>query len=106
LIRLVRPENDVEDILNIYAPIIQNSHWSFETEVLSTLDLQNRVEQILDTHPYLVMEFEGRVLGYAYATRLRNRVAYYPSVETSIYMHPDVHGKGLGRKLYSKIFSI
>jgi len=106
VIRVVRPENDVEDILAIYAPIIHKSHWSFETEVPTTQEFQKRIERIQDTHPYLVIQIDGRAMGYAYATRLRDRAAYDPSVETSIYMHPDVHGKGLGRRLYSVLFSI
>ena len=105
MIRSVRPE-DAKQILDIYAPIIENSHWSFELEVPSEKAFRERINNISSAFPYLIIEQEGRVVGYAYATRLRERAAYIPSVETSIYLHPDVHGKGLGRSLYGTLIKV
>lgn len=99
-------DNDVDDILEIYAPIVSDSHWSFEIEVPSRKEFQDRIALISNGYPFIVLERAGRVMGYAYATRLRQRAAYNPSVETSIYMHTAVHGKGEGRRLYSKLLSI
>ena len=104
MIRVVQDE-DVDDILEIYAPIVVNSPWSFEMKVPSRKEFQDRIKKISNTHPFIVAESEGRVIGYAYATRLRQRAAYDPSVETSIYMHDSVHGQGEGRRLYSTLIS-
>jgi len=106
MIRLVQPAKDVDAILEIYAPIVANSHWSFEIDVPSKQIFQERLERIMRTHPFLVMESESKVVGYAYATSLRNRAAYAPSTETSIYLHPTAQGAGSGRKLYQTLFSI
>lgn len=50
-------------------------------------------------HPWLVAEEDGRVLGYASTSPMRNRAAYRWSVETGIYLEPGAQGRGIGRKL-------
>jgi phosphinothricin acetyltransferase len=50
--------------------------------------------------PWLVAEQDGRLLGYAYATRWRVRPAYRTSVESSVYLGGEAAGRGLGSALY------
>src|SRR5690606_82791 len=54
-------------------------------------------------YPYLVAEESGRVLGYAYAGPFRPRRAYRFMVEDSIYIAPDVQGRGIGRRLLAAL---
>jgi phosphinothricin acetyltransferase len=49
--------------------------------------------------PFLVAEAGDRVAGYAYATQFRDRAAYRFTCEDSIYVHPDMMGRGVGRTL-------
>ena len=50
------------------------------------------------------MEDADCLAGYAYATPHRTREAYKHSVETSVYVHSDYRGKGVGRMLYESLF--
>ena len=53
----------------------------------------------------LVADTAGRLLGYAGSLPFRAKAAYETSVETTIYLWPDVHGRGLGRRLYERLFA-
>lgn len=57
----------------------------------------------LATHPYLVAEAEGTLLGYAYAAPFHPRAAYQWAAETTIYLRQDQRGRGLGRRLYGAL---
>ncbi|MBB3564382.1 L-amino acid N-acyltransferase YncA [Rhizobium sp. BK512] len=47
--------------------------------------------------PYVVVRFKERTLGYADVGPYRSRPAYQYAVEDSVYIDPDVTGRGLGR---------
>ena len=63
-------------ILNIYAPYVQDTAVLFETEVPSLEEFTARIERISAEYPYLVYEADGKVVGYAYASRHRERDVY------------------------------
>ncbi|AKD56443.1 GNAT family N-acetyltransferase [Spirosoma radiotolerans] len=96
---------DVPAILAIYAPYITDSVISFEYEVPTLAEFSERVRVIQTQFPYLVAELDGRVLGYAYASKHRDRTAYQWSVETSVYVHPDGHRQGIARQLYTTLLT-
>ncbi|MEO9657946.1 MULTISPECIES: arsinothricin resistance N-acetyltransferase ArsN1 family B [Alphaproteobacteria] len=104
-IRVAKPA-DGECIASIYAPIVENSFISFETEVPSVDEMSRRIEATLVTHPWLVCEENGRVLGYVYAGRHRERPAYQWSADVSAYLAPQVRRRGLARLLYARLFDI
>lgn len=57
--------------------------------------------------PWLVCEGEsGFVAGYAYAGRFRERLAYQWTAETSVYVHPSAHRRGVGRALYTGLHEV
>ena len=104
-IRLATPA-DVPTILDIYAPFITESTTSFEYEVPTVIEFAGRIQLIQQQYPYLVAERDGRVLGYAYASKHRDRTAYQWSVETSVYVHPDGQRQGIARQLYTTLFDL
>lgn len=97
--------SDASAILAIYKPFVLNSHVSFEYEVPEESEIRKRIEVVSSDYPYLVLEDEHMVIGFAYATRFRERKAYDACAETSIYLHPDVRGKGWGKLLYQALFN-
>ncbi len=103
---LIRPvsKTDVADILAIYAPYITDTVITFETEVPTLEEFEERIEGIKKDFPYLVCEVDGRVAGYAYASKHRARSAYKYSVDVSIYVAPNYHHKGIGKALYKNLF--
>jgi len=97
---------DSQQILNIYSPSILTASISFETEVPSIQEMQNRIETILQKFPWIVCEVDGKIAGYAYASKHREREAYQWSCECTIYMHDDFKRKGIGKELYQLLFEI
>jgi phosphinothricin acetyltransferase len=105
MIRLVKPA-DAAAVLAIYAPYVRDTSITFETEVPTEAEMQERIMHYSENWPWLVVEAEGRVVGYAYASRYRERVAYQWSVECSVYIHVEHMRAGLAGKLYTKLFSL
>lgn len=104
-LRLATP-NDAAGILSIYAPYIENTSFTFETEVPAVIDFAERITNYLLNWPWIVCEVDGIIAGYAYATRHRERTAYQWCTESSIYIHDDFQRAGIARALYESLFEI
>ena len=102
-IRFATPD-DAPFILAIYAPYILGTTITFECEVPTVAEFAARIQTIQQQFPYLVAELDGQILGYAYASKHRDRPAYQWSVETSVYVHPDGYRRGIARQLYTLLF--
>ena len=103
--RLARAE-DAPELLKIYAPYVEETTISFEYVVPSREEFAGRIKNISSFYPYLVVEEEGRILGYAYAHRLAERKAYDWSAEATVYVEKEQRHNGLGRQLYEKLFAL
>jgi phosphinothricin acetyltransferase len=97
---------DANQIRAIYAPIVRDTTISFEDEPPTVDEMAQRIAATLSTHPYLVCEEDGRVLGYIYASVFRARGAYRWSVETTVYVDGRTHRRGVGRALYQALLPI
>ena len=97
-LRIVGPD-DAGQILGIYAKYIETPI-TFEYSLPSEQVFANRIADISEQYPYIVCETEGRISGYAYATRHRERAAYQWNAELSVYIDPDFTSQGLGKRLY------
>ena len=104
-IRIAKP-NDAKGILEIYAPYISNTSFTFETETPSVEEFAERIKTYLINWPWLVCEINGKIAGYTYATKYRERVAYQWCVESSVYIHDDFQQAGIARALYTALFDI
>lgn len=104
-IRLAIAE-DSKDILDIYSYYVRRTPVSFETEVPELPDFTSRIESITADYPYLVYVIDGKIAGYAYASRHAEREAYRYGVDVSIYISQPYHGSGIAYKLYSCLFDI
>jgi L-amino acid N-acyltransferase YncA len=91
---------DVPAITAIYRPAVLHGTASFEQEPPTEAEMLRRFEAITGAgYPYFVAEFDGRVVGYTYASAYRTRPAYRFTVENSVYIALDAQGKGVGRAL-------
>lgn len=98
--------SDSEKILKIYAPYITDTIISFETEVPTITEFSDRIETISKQYPFLVYEIGEKIVGYAYASKHRERAAYLYNADVSIYVLPEYHGSGLAHKLYDCLFTL
>jgi len=90
---------DAPGVLAIYAPVVLETAISFEFEPPGIEEFAERMRSVMRGDPWLVTEDNGMITGYAYATPFRSRAAYSHTRETSVYIHPDYHRRGLGRVL-------
>ena len=94
---------DATGILGVYAPYVENTAISFEYEIPTLDDFANRIAATLEKYPYIVVEEDGEIKGYAYAGPFKARAAYARSCEVSIYVDRTCQGKGFGRALYEEL---
>ncbi|WP_428234710.1 arsinothricin resistance N-acetyltransferase ArsN1 family B [Gracilimonas sp.] len=105
MIRPVQPK-DIPYINNIYNYYIRATTVTFEEEEVSAEDITTRINKIESAElPWLVAEHEGLIVGYAYATKWKERSAYRHSVEISVYVDHNRQGNGWGTKLYQALFT-
>lgn len=103
---IIRPslETDIPAITAIYTHAVTHGTASFELEPPSAEEMGRRRDAILEGgYPYLVAEWGGELLGYAYAGTYRTRPAYRSTVEDSIYVAPEAQGQGIGRALLAAL---
>jgi L-amino acid N-acyltransferase YncA len=96
-------EQDAAAIQRIYAPYVLDTPISFETAPPTEYEMRDRLVAGLQTLPWLVCENDGGVLGYAYAARHRDRLAYRWAVDVTAYVDSRRHRSGIGRALYTSL---
>jgi phosphinothricin acetyltransferase len=105
----IRPAEpcDAAAIAVIYNHYITETTVTFEEEPVAAEEIAQRIEEVQSASlPWLVAEEGGEILGYAYATPWRTRSAYRFSVEVTVYTALGHAGRGIGSKLYGKLFPI
>jgi len=105
ILRIARAD-DAENLLKIYAPYIEKTAITFEYTPPSAEEFRQRIEKTLSRFPYLVAEYGGRIVGYAYAGYYIPRTACDHACEVSIYLDEGFRGCGVGAMLYGKLFEI
>ncbi len=99
-------DQDILAIQGIYAHHVLHGLASWEETPPDAAEMTARCHAILaDRYPYLVAEKDGQIVGYAYASKYRPRPAYRHTVENSVYVDADTHGKGIGAKLLDELIS-
>jgi phosphinothricin acetyltransferase len=104
----IRPstDTDIPAITAIYAHHVLHGTGTFETDPPSEQDMAARRSDVLSKNlPYLVVEDETGVLGFAYCNWFKPRPAYRYSAEDSIYLAPSARGKGLGKLLLTELMA-
>ncbi len=96
---------DAEACAAIYAPYVTETAITFESEPPSPAQMAERIAAAARTHAWLVLEHEGRVVGYAYAGPFNRRPAYRFSCEVSVYLERGRRRSGGGRSLYEALFA-
>ena len=91
--------SDWPDVAEIYRRGLDTGHASFETSVPAH-------EEWDATHlaePRLVARLDGAVVGWAALSPVSDRCVYGGVAEGSVYVAPEVGGRGIGRQLLAEL---
>lgn len=94
---------DAPRLLEIYDYYVRNTAITFEYDTPTLEEFIARMENVKRRYPYLVIEENGQIEGYAYAGVFKDRAAYDWSCETTIYIDHNERKSGLGRMLYEAL---
>jgi phosphinothricin acetyltransferase len=97
-------ERDAAACAAIYAPYVTGTAVTFESDPPSPADMAARIGAALRTHAWVVLEDDGRVVGYAHGSPFKSRAAYRWACEVSVYVEPGRRRTGSGRSLYEALF--
>jgi L-amino acid N-acyltransferase YncA len=102
-VRPAKPD-DLAAIHAIYAHHVLNGLASFEEQPPPAEELRRRYDDVTGRGlPYLVADFGGIVGGYGYCSPYRSRSAYRYALEDSVYVRPDMQGRGVGAALLGEL---
>jgi len=95
--------SDARAVAAIYNHYVEQTVITFEEEAVGIAEMERRIAAITERYPWLVLEQDDRIAGYAYASAWHYRSAYRHSVETTIYCDRSSLGCGVGRQLYTAL---
>jgi len=100
-------EADMTAVQAIYAHHVLHGLASFEEEPPTVDEMKARHASVLArVLPYLVAESERQILGYSYASPFRPRPGYRYTIEDSVYVREDAHGRGIGTALLGQLIPL
>ena len=110
----VRPgvESDLDALTELYNHYVRETPITFDTIPFSPEERRPWLLSHPEDGPYRLKvavdgTFQGnsqRILGYATSSPYRVKPAYSTSVEVTVYLAPDVGGRGIGTLLYKALF--
>lgn len=104
---MIRPTAtaDAPRIAGIYNQHVLETVVTFEEQPVADDEMARRISEVAAEYPWLVSEFEGSMVGFAYASSWKRRSAYRFAVESTIYLAPEYFGRGLGSELYRALIA-
>jgi phosphinothricin acetyltransferase len=96
------------EIVDIFNRYVTTSPATFETGPFTTSTRQAWFEGHAPSGPHrlLVATQGARVVGFASSRPFQPRPAYARTIATSIYLRPDMTGRGFGSALYNRLFDV
>ncbi|HET6869532.1 MAG TPA: arsinothricin resistance N-acetyltransferase ArsN1 family B [Solirubrobacteraceae bacterium] len=106
VIRDADSKRDAAACAAIYAPFVRDTPISLEEDPPTANQIAERIETTTRTHPWLVAQDKDELIGYAYATRHRERACYRWATDVTVYVAPQSQRRGVGRALYQTLFDL
>jgi L-amino acid N-acyltransferase YncA len=97
---------DLPRLTEIYNYAILNTTATFDLEPQTVEERKIWFGQHGERYPLIVAEEDGEVMGYCGILPYRSKPAYARTVEISVYVHPDAHGRGIGSRLMEEMICI
>ncbi|MCY1142656.1 GNAT family N-acetyltransferase [Actinoplanes sp. Pm04-4] len=95
-------DDHADQVLAIYQLGIATGNATFETE---PPDWPRFTATRLPRHRFAALDTDGAVLGWVACSPVSDRCVYAGVVEHSVYVHPDAHGRGIGRALLDALIT-
>jgi phosphinothricin acetyltransferase len=102
---MIRPVTlkDAAAVADIYNYYIINTAISFEEVPITPLEMESRIRKVTSKFPWLAVEENGAIKGYAYLSEWKERIAYRHTAEISIYLGFGNEGLGIGSALMQQL---
>ena len=88
----------------VYGPYVTGTAVTFEYRPPTAEEMARRIARAQEQHAWVVLEDDGRVVGYAYGGPYKERLAYRWACEVSVYLETGRRRSGAGRALYTALF--
>lgn len=95
--------SDAAALRALYEPYVVKTAITFDLEVPSVADFEQKITQLTERYPFLVAEENGSVVGYAYASTYYDKSAYDWTAELTIYVDENKRGLQIGSSLYDAL---
>lgn len=102
---VIRPAElaDAAQLTAIYNYYIQHTTISFRIALTDVSLKEQQITERIGLNPFLVADYEGQVIGFAYTSDAGAYEGYNPTKEISIYLDANVQAKGIGSRLYEAL---
>ena len=98
---------DTQSILDIINHNILHSTSLYDYNIRSYGQQRTILEEKINKNfPVIVAEVDGIVVGFGMYSEFRFREAYQFTVEHSVYVTEDFHGKGIGKQLLQELINL
>ncbi|HQA83570.1 MAG TPA: N-acetyltransferase family protein [Syntrophales bacterium] len=95
---------DAAAIAEIYNHYVNDTVITFEGKPVPPSEIDRRIREVRSLAlPWLIAELNREIVGYAYASKWKERAAYRFSVEVTVYVGPDHVRHGIGLQLYDRL---
>lgn len=97
--------DDAPAMAAIYNHYVAGSDVIFSNTILSDDDMRSKIGRLGlgGRFPFIVAEYDGRVVGYAYAHHWQPDPVYDLTWELTMYLAHDTLGRGLGSRMLARI---
>ncbi|MCA9256259.1 MAG: N-acetyltransferase [Phycisphaerales bacterium] len=97
---------DLQAIAAIYAHYVEHSVATFATTPPSDVEWRGWLDSHFGPHPAIVATLDDRVVGWGSLSNWNKRCAYRSTVEDSVYVHADLHRRGIGRMVLARLIEL
>ena len=105
IIRFATAE-DAAGVLEIYAPYVISTSVTFEVTVPRVYDFKRRIASVSSSMPYLVVEIDGKIAGFAFAGVYKPMAAYDWNATLSVYIGSAYQRCNMASALYLAAISL
>lgn len=91
---------DAPVLLDIYNHYVTTSTVTFDLEPWTVHDMEHKIDAVQALGmPFIAVELDGDLIGYAYLSTWREKCAYETTMENTLYLRENARGLGIGRLL-------